>query len=130
MLSILAPGSLALGDGEPGASELTAGDVSTGDPVNYRQVGYEPPPQEFKFVKVVRNADGPKQPEPPPPSENRWPCSSLTVKMSCIGAGIVVAIVGFAAIATTGHFWAGIGLGAAGGLVGVGGIISLGFGDS
>jgi hypothetical protein len=84
--------------GNPEHPELTARDVSTSEPVNYRQVDYEPPPQEFKFDKVVRNADVPKQPEPPPPSENRAICSGLAVKVSCMIGSVLAIPVGFGLI--------------------------------
>jgi hypothetical protein len=83
------------------------------DPVNYRHIVYEPPPQEFEFVKppdgppgprVVefvkpgRHVDGPPEPKAPPTAENCPLPSGLVVKASCIIGGFVTTVAGMIAM--------------------------------
>ena len=74
------------------------------DPVNYRHIVYEPPPQSsnlsnrlterqdrgvVEFVKPGRHVDGPPEPKAPPTAENCPLPSGLVVKASCIIGGFV-----------------------------------------
>jgi hypothetical protein len=93
--------------------------------VAYKHSEYVPAPKELTFVEARRNAEVPVPPEPIAPPKGRSPrCpGSPTSWCFVIAGGIATTMIGFAVIMTLADLWAGLAVGGAGIVMGIGGFI-------
>jgi hypothetical protein len=90
--------------------------------VAYKHSEYVPPPKELTFVEARRNAEVPVPPEPIAPPKGRSP-RCPTSWCFVIAGGIATTMIGFAVIMTLADLWAGLAVGGAGIVMGIGGFI-------